>query len=126
MLRTKVVALTFLTALAVSGSMSPAKAAGVGTPGLAVPGSFAAGFATPQLVSQVGGMLLFVNLDIQPHDITHLPPDGRPRLFHSATIGAGQVAFVEGLENIQDGQTYQFFCTVHPTMKGTLTAIAGV
>jgi azurin len=45
--------------------------------------------------------------------------DGRP-LFQSKLIGLGETATVDGVEKLQSGKSYGFFCTVHPGMRGTL------
>jgi plastocyanin len=101
------------------------------------PGGFAAGFATPVVVAAQGEAISFVNADVAPHnfvaDGVYLPkkeakkarwcsaytPKNCP-LFWSATVGAGETADVEGVERLEAGQQYPFFCTVHPGMKGTL------
>jgi hypothetical protein len=41
-------------------------------------------------------------------------------LFNTPLIGLGQTARVRGLENVVSGQTYGFFCTLHPGMRGQL------
>ena len=46
-------------------------------------------------------------------------PGGRP-LFHTRLVGLGESAPVEGLQNVKSGQTYDFFCSVHPGMQGQL------
>jgi glucose/arabinose dehydrogenase len=46
-------------------------------------------------------------------------PDGTP-MFASATIGQGQTAPVEGVEELLPG-SYPFYCTIHPQMAGTLS-----
>ena len=46
-------------------------------------------------------------------------PEGKP-LFHSKLIGLGEAADVEGVDRLQSGRSYEFFCSVHPGMRGTL------
>ena len=106
---------------------------------VAGPGGFAAGFATPVVVTTVGGPLTFVNSDIAPHnfvaDEDFVPKKlakkkewcasfakGKCPLFWSPTITAGQQTDVLGLDLLKSGQTYSFFCSLHPNMRGTLVA----
>lgn len=103
----------------------------------AVPGSFAAGFATPVVVAAQGEDITFVNADPAPHnfvaDGVYLAKKDAKKsrwctafsaktcpLFWSPTIAAGETADVEGLDRLEAGKQYPFFCTVHPGMKGTL------
>lgn len=92
-----------------------------GVPIVAGPGATNTSYATPVAVTEPGGSLSFVNLDIALHDVTaeQRGPDGRP-LFHSRLIGLGQSAPVEGLDRVRSGQTYGFFCSIHPGMHGSL------
>ena len=135
--RFKVMVLTGACAsLMIVGTSNQADAAVVA----AGPGGFAAGFATPVAVAPVGGPLTFVNGDIQPHNVIatsdFLPKKvakktewcknyGKTKcpIFWSATVGLGGQAPVLGLENIESGAQYEFFCSVHPGMKGTLVGI---
>ena len=103
----------------------------------AVPGSFAAGFATPVVVAPAGQGITFVNADSAPHnfvaDGVYLSKKDAKKskwcsaytaktcpLFWSPTIAAGETTEVEGLERLESGKQYPFFCSVHPGMKGTL------
>jgi polyvinyl alcohol dehydrogenase (cytochrome) len=92
-----------------------------GTAIVAVPGSTYSSYATPAMVTQVGGPLSFVNLDLPQHDVVSdaLGAKGRP-LFASRAGGLGQVVPVEGLERVRPGHTYAFHCSIHPGMRGTL------
>ena len=45
---------------------------------------------------------------------------GKCPLFWSARAGLGDTVPVQGLKNLKPGNTYTFFCTLHPGMKGTL------
>ncbi len=103
----------------------------------AAPGGFLAGFATPVVTAAQGEAITFANADVAPHNFvadgvylskkdskkarwcTAYTPKNCP-LFWSATITAGETADVEGVERLEAGKQYPFFCTVHPAMKGTL------
>jgi plastocyanin len=104
------------------------------------PGAFAAGFATPVAVGTAAAPLTFVNGDIQPHNViataNFLPKADAKKtawckgyaktkcpLFWSATVGTGGQTPVLGLENLESGVQYPFFCSIHPGMKGTLVGI---
>ena len=88
---------------------------------VAVPGSTYTTYATPVMVTQVGGPLNFMNFDLPQHDVIadEKGPDGRP-LFQSKLSGLGEVAPIEGLDRVKSGQTYGFFCSLHPGMRGSL------
>ena len=68
-----------------------------------------------------GGSLNFVNLDPPQHDVTaeETGPDGRP-LFSSKLVGIGEVTQVEGMDRVESGRQYGFFCSIHPGMRGRL------
>lgn len=101
------------------------------------PGGFAAGFATPVVVTTVGGTVTFVNGDVASHNFTaaedYVPkkrakktewcasyPKGKCPLFWTPTITGGQQTDVQGLDLVKSGQTYAFMCSIHPNMRGTL------
>lgn len=121
------------SAALVLGAAAPAHAAVAA----AVPGSFAAGFATPVVVTAPGEAITFVNADPAPHnfvaDGVYLSKKDAKKsrwcsaftaktcpLFWSPTIAAGETTEVEGVDRLEAGQQYPFFCSVHPGMKGTL------
>ena len=91
--------------------------------GLAVPGSFEVGYATPQLILSKSAPATFVNLDIQDHDIRSAQkrPNNQP-WFLSDVISAGETSTIEGLDTTPNGE-YGFFCVVHPSMIGTATVM---
>lgn len=78
-------------------------------------------YLTPSPTMDQGERLTFANQDFARHDVTARGRNaaGRP-LFTTPLIGAGQEAFVEGSQFLTTG-TYEFFCTVHPSMVGNLT-----
>jgi plastocyanin len=116
----------------------------------AVPGSRAGTYATPVAVVQPGDELTFVNLELFPHDVRSVAmgPDNtswckpaepdqprhrirNPRQFPvgrcpllwslpiTMTVGAVETK-VYGTENLVPGKTVEFYCTVFPSMKGSL------
>ena len=103
------------------------------------PGGFAAGFVTPVVVVAKGEDLTFFNGDVAPHNVTAIDAflskkdarkskwcsafdKGKCPLFWSPTITAGEQTSVEGLDRLEAGKQYAFYCTLHPNMKGTLIA----
>jgi polyvinyl alcohol dehydrogenase (cytochrome) len=90
-------------------------------PIVAGPGAASTSYATAVASTSVGGSLNFVNLDLAKHDVTSVEkgPDGKP-LFNTPLIDLGESAPVEGLDRVTSGQTYEFFCTIHPGMRGRL------
>ncbi len=85
------------------------------------PAAASTSYATPVATTAVGGTLEFVNLDLAKHDVqsTEKAPDGTP-LFSTPLIDLGETAPVEGLDRVQAGRAYEFFCSIHPGMRGTL------
>ncbi|HEV3472868.1 MAG TPA: plastocyanin/azurin family copper-binding protein [Actinomycetota bacterium] len=101
------------------------------------PGGFAAGFATPIVVTTVGGTVTFFNSDIASHNFVaaedFVPKKlakstewcasyekGKCPLFWTPTITAGQQTDVLGLDLVKSGETYAFVCSLHPNMRGAL------
>jgi outer membrane protein assembly factor BamB/plastocyanin len=84
------------------------------------PGAQTTGYVTPVMSTRKGGPLNFANGDVAQHDVTaaKLGPDGLP-LFRSRRVNNQELAAVEGLDRTEPG-TYEFFCSLHPGMKGTL------
>ena len=73
-------------------------------------------YATPAVTIGQGGKLIFSNLDtIAQHDLV-----GVGASFGTPLISAGEEAEVKGAEKLPPG-TYQFRCTLHSWMRGTLT-----
>ena len=88
---------------------------------VAVPGSTYTTYATPVMTTRPGGPLSFMNFDLPQHDVIadDKGPDGKP-LFMSKLSGLGEIAPIEGLDRVKSGQTYGFFCSLHPGMRGSL------
>jgi plastocyanin len=93
----------------------------------------ASNYATPVVVTSVGGDLSFINADASRHDVVAVDavgPDDQPwcvsapagqcPLFWSTLIGIGQQTPVLGTENLESSASYEFYCTLHPNMRGTL------
>ncbi len=124
-----------LSAAVVVVMTSPAAHAAIAAAG---PGAFAAGFATPVVVTAEGEAITFLNIDVAPHNFVaseaFLPRKaekkapwctsydaGKCPLFWSPTLAAGESAEVQGLERLRSGKQYAFFCSLHPgSMRGTL------
>ncbi len=121
-----------------SAHLAPADDEGISSAVVAGPGAFQAGYATPvSAVAPLGG-LTFHNLDVPPHNVVALDatgpdenpwcdpyPTGECPAFWSELVGAGETAEVVGVDALDPG-TYEFYCTVHPWMTGTLLVPPGV
>ena len=136
-----------LTALAAFALPSSARA--TGTPVIvAGPGSYITNYTQSVVVAQPGDSITYINADVQPHDVIarELGPDtpafcgedadmftpgvqrryelGSCPLFWTNLISVSGSTPVLGLENIQGGGTlYDFYCSIHPNMRGTLVAV---
>jgi polyvinyl alcohol dehydrogenase (cytochrome) len=98
-----------------------------GSPGPAIvagPGASATTYATPVMVTTVGGSVSVASSDLPQHDVVAVDKavDGTP-LFRSPLVGLGQVAPVAGLDRVVSGHSYEFFCSIHPGMRGTLVVM---
>lgn len=91
------------------------------TPVVAGPLAVSTNYATPAATTTRGGSLTFTNLDFVQHDVTadEQLPNGEP-LFGTPLIGFGESAPVEGLDRVESGRNYGFFCSLHPWMRGQL------
>jgi plastocyanin len=147
MRRRPVVALVVAAGLLPFAALVPAHAASAVPPTIvAGPGAFLAGYATTTVVAQPGAALSFTSVDFPNHNVVALDPaaptpsplygpdtpacaaagdaPGKCPLFWSASISTGNTP-VNGTENLVVGQTYAFYCTVHPySMRGQLTVSA--
>ncbi len=125
MSKKRVAALAAAAGLALA-MISPTPAQAAANLGVAVPGSFTAGYATPVIVVTKDAPFNFVSADIQGHDIVSVAP-GSVRghyLFASDVIPLAGVSEVQGMQNTVSGETYEFFCSIHPgTMRGELTVL---
>jgi polyvinyl alcohol dehydrogenase (cytochrome) len=97
------------------------EAGGTSSSVVAGPGAYATTYATPAVTTSVGGPVSFVNFDIAQHDVvaSDKGPDGRP-LFRSKLVNFNENAPLEGLDRVESGRSYAFFCSLHPGMRGQL------
>ncbi len=120
------------------GGPLPDVPGGEGTVILSGPGGTSYGYLTPAMVAPVGGPVTYTNADIVKHDVVHDPradgisgpanqpwckryPKGACPVFWSEQIGVGESTPVLGLDNVESGTAYTFYCTIHPNMTGTVT-----
>jgi hypothetical protein len=103
------------------GGGGPGPGPVAGTAILAGPGAASTTYATPVMLTRVGGPVSFANFDLPQHDVVSdaRAPDGLP-LFRSPRSGIGEVVPVNGLDRVQSGRQYGFYCSLHPGMRGTL------
>ena len=81
-------------------------------------------YLNPTLTIDVGEQLTFKNLDVDTHDVVAVDKAGGKPLFGTPRIGTGSDAIVQGVQQLKGGR-YEFFCTLHPYMKGTLFVSGG-
>jgi plastocyanin len=81
-------------------------------------------YLTTSVTMAQGERLTFMNLDVTGHDVTarRLGADRRP-LFSTPVQATGSTAFVDGSQYLTTGR-YDFYCSVHPFMHGTLSVSA--
>ncbi|HKP92161.1 MAG TPA: plastocyanin/azurin family copper-binding protein [Thermoleophilaceae bacterium] len=82
-------------------------------------------YLTTSVTIDQGERLTFQNVDTTGHDVTARLPglDGKP-LFGTPVIGTGGSAFVDGSQYLTTGD-YDFLCSIHPFMTGTLHVTTG-
>lgn len=101
---------------------------------VAGPGAWSSTYATPLVVYEEGGSVVFRNADLLNHDVVSIERGGDEApwcvgyakgdcpLFWTPLIGLGQSVPVYGLDATVPGDTYRYYCTLHPWMNGTLVA----
>ncbi|HEV7887131.1 MAG TPA: PQQ-binding-like beta-propeller repeat protein [Acidimicrobiales bacterium] len=121
-----------LSAGGVTAPEAPKAPGGVGPVIASGPGAFSAGYTTRAMVVQRGGSLTYANADIAQHDVVSREygpatqawcprfPAGKCPLIWSDLISVGTTTPVLGLENVKPGVQYNFYCTLHPNMQGTI------
>lgn len=139
-MKPRTAAISALALLAALAALAPAVMAAdppvAGAPIVAGPGAWVTTYATPRAVAETSGELLFVNGDAMRHNVVALRdfgdgsqpwcrsyPVGRCPAFWSALVGFGGDTPVLGLEDLTPGRSYEFYCTLHPGMRGTLLAV---
>jgi outer membrane protein assembly factor BamB len=96
-----------------------------GAPVVAAPGSASAGYATPVAPLVEGGEMSFFNGDVASHDVVSTDPGNYGgRLFRSDLVGLGVNTPIEGVSDLGPG-SYNFFCSLHPGMKGQIVVQGG-
>jgi plastocyanin len=111
--RASVAALTAIVAVLVAAPATQADERVVAAP-------LSSGYVNPDITIDQGEKLTFLNPDVAPHDVT----SKEPGLFSSETVGTGSEVPVTGADALDAG-TYDYVCSVHPYMTGTLTVGAG-
>jgi plastocyanin len=78
-------------------------------------------YLTTSVTMAQGERLTFMNLDVTGHDVTakKVAADTKP-VFGTPVQATGSSAFVDGSQYLTTGR-YDFYCSVHPFMHGTLT-----
>jgi plastocyanin len=78
-------------------------------------------YATTDVTIGAGEAVTFQNSDVVAHDVTSKQTKaGGKRLFASEITDGGENGEVKGVPDLQPGQ-YDFFCSLHSSMKGKLT-----
>jgi len=130
-----IVALLLLLGAAPAGSSTRAEGMSV----VSTAGAKFYGYATAAVAVQPGAEITYYNFDIEKHNVVQDPvadgiasskkqkwcrdfPKKLCPVFWSELTGLGEVP-VLGLENVEPGQVYTFYCTLHTSMKGRLVAV---
>ena len=69
----------------------------------------------------VPGKISFFNADPEAHSVTAGTPENPTGEFDSGVVGGGRAATIE----ISQPGTYEFFCSLHPGMRGAITVGGG-
>jgi plastocyanin len=95
---------------------------------LSGPQGSATNYLTTQVVTTAGSVVSLTNLDQTTHDVTSRDTrtvvvkkrKKQVPLFSSPIVAGGQTAEIPGTEGLKPGN-YDFYCSLHPGMTGTLT-----
>ena len=68
----------------------------------------------------VPGKISFFNSDAEAHSVTAGTPENPTGEFDSGVVGGGSAATIE----ISQPGTYEFFCSLHPGMTGSITVVS--
>lgn len=101
------------------------------------PGSVITGYIPPVVPVSVTGTLTYFNADTMMHNVVaseDYGPDDEPwcgdyplgkcPIIWSPLIGQNQTTPVFGVENLEPGREYAFYCTIHPGMRGTIRTVS--
>lgn len=130
-------AVVTLTAFAAPAGSQPLDA---GEPVLSLAAAKYYGYATPVVFVQKASAVSYYNFDIEKHNVVHDAvgdgvyskkkqpwcrdfQKGKCPVFWSKLIGGLENTPVKGLESIEPGMVYSFYCTLHPGMRGRLVAL---
>lgn len=92
------------------------------------PQGSAMNYLTPQVLTTAGSVVSFTNLDQTTHDVTSRATrtvivkkkKKKIPLFSAPMTAGGQMSEIPGTASLKPG-TYDFYCSMHPGMTGTLT-----
>ena len=118
----------------VVGIAPPSDAAEI--PFVTGPGGPYVNYTVPLIVVSQGDTLTFANLDAFPHDVVarEMGPNatwcadagfakGACPLFWTPLIGLGGSTTMLGLNKVEPGAQYEFYCTIHANMTGTMVVL---
>lgn len=123
--------------LAVLGPFQPASA--VDQDYVTGPAGPFIGYTVPFIVASQGDAINFINLDAFEHDVVSYrkqPGLGAPWCAEAGFVTAGSCPViwtpligitgqtpVLGMDLVQPGENYEFFCSIHANMEGTLVVL---
>ena len=81
-------------------------------------------FAPGDVTISQGAKLTFANTDLAPHNVVADATGKSGPIFRSTVATTGQTATVTGADKLKPG-VYPFYCSLHPSMRGTLTVTGG-
>lgn len=124
-----------LGAIALAVPAVTASPAALDTHAITYQGEGSGEYLVTQLVVDNAGSLTLTNADLRSHDLVAVDdgPDDKAwcvryanrgcPLFASPLVGLGGQAQVQGIEGLESLGSYEFYCSIHPWMTGTITVI---
>ncbi len=91
---------------------------------VAGPGGATLGYTSKVAVEPQGTPLTFYNLDQLAHTVTAVDRDAEGKPLFSGNALPGSISTVKGVDRLRAG-SYDFFCSFHPNMSGTLLVQGG-
>ena len=73
-------------------------------------------YRPPELLINKGDKILWINYDVEPHDIISGNPSMRENIFNSKLLGPGQRFVFE----FNELGVYVYHCSIHPTMTAKI------